>query len=215
MKPLIILLPFCFITNALFGQKKEVNPTIQPYWALSTAYSTASKGNGFSLNGEYQYRYKNIGIGAGFAVEYMATRGGSLGKLYAVGEIIYGWRPSGRYPYKSLERWANLAPSLLGYYYLGEKGNWEGFFKTGVVANYRAWYSYNGLEYKTDFMGKVIDAGLTPVQETINSVDLQTVNWLIGGGIQYKFNKTIALRMTSEVQWGRGISILGGFVFKI
>jgi hypothetical protein len=216
MKPFALFpLLFCCISYNLSAQKKEVSPTIRPYWALMPCYSTTSKGNAFALNAEYQYRYKNIGIAGGLSLEYATSQSGGIGIRYRVGEIPYNWKPSVPSIYQSSERWVNLAPSLLGYYYLGEKGNWEGFFKTGIVANYTMWYSYDGLEYKTDFMGKVIDAGFTSVSQTTNSIDLQSINWLIGGGVQYKLGETAAFRIASEVQWARGISILGGFVFKI
>jgi hypothetical protein len=214
MKPIILrVFLFCLMTNPLLAQKRVVPPTVQPYWALMPCYSTYKA---CSLNSEYQYRYKKIGIGVGFSIEY--AFGGSrqaIGIRYPVGAIPFNWKPSVPSIYQAKERRVNIAPSLLGYYYLGEKGNWEGFFKSGIVFNYRAWYNYNGLEYKTDFMGKVIDAGFTPVSETINSIDLQSINWLIGGGVQYKLGQTATFRIASEVQWARGISILGGFVFKI
>ena len=61
----------------------------------------------------------------------------------------------------------------------------------------------------------MIDKGPIPVETTINSIDLQSINWLIGGGVQYTLNRKMAFRMTSEIQWRRGVSILGGVVFKL
>ena len=90
-----------------------------------------------------------------------------------------------------------------------------GFFKTGIVANYNAWYSYKGSEFRLDSDGKVVDKGPIAVEEKTNSIDLQSINWLIGGGVLYNLNKNTALRLTSEIQWSRGISLLGGIFFKI
>lgn len=211
---LTLVLLFCLLINELFAQKKTDNP-IQPYFALMTGYATIPVGNAISINSEYQYRYKKIGIGAGLGIEYATSKNGGLGLRYPVGEVLYRWNPSGHNAFQSTEHWLNIVPSLVGYYYLGQKQKWEGFFKSGIIANYNAWYSYNGLEYKTDLAGKVIEEGFTPASQTINSIDLQSINWLIGGGVQYQMSKTTSFRMSSEIQWGRGILILGGVVFKI
>ena len=214
MKRLFTLtLLFCFLMNGLLAQKKADNP-IQPYFALMTGYAINPEGNAISVNSEYQYRYKNIGIGVGLGFEYATSKNGG-GLRYPVGKTISRWNPSGHNAFQSTEYWLNIIPSLVGYYYVGQKHKWEGFFKSGILANYNAWYSYNGLEYKTDQTGKVIEEGFTTVNQTINSIDLQSINWLIGGGVQYQMSKMMSLRISSEIQWERGVLILGGVVFKI
>ena len=207
------VLLFSLLSSPLFAQKKVEKP-IQPYFAVATGYAETSVGTGFPLNVDYQWRYKKIGIGVGFGVEYVSYKYGSTNRLYEIGENTYRNNYRGRTVYQATEQWFNLVPSLMGYYYLGKKNRWEGFFKTGVFALYNAWYDYNGLEYKIDYQGKIIDKGPIPVHETKNSIDLQRINWLVGGGVLYKLNEKTALRMSSEVQWGRGISVLGGVVFK-
>lgn len=209
----VILVSYLTIIS-LLAQKKEEN-SIKTYVAFMSSYSIVPTGNAIALNSEYQYRYKNIGIGGNFSLEYAASKNGGHGKRYDVGTVVFGWKPSGHNAYQSNEQWLNVAPSLLGYYYLGEKRKWEGFFKTGIVANCNIWYAYNGLEYKTDYMGKIIAEGFIQNSQTSNSIDLQSINWLIGGGVQYKLTRLATFRIASEIQWGRGISILGGFVFKV
>ena len=204
---------FSLFSSPLFAQKKVAKP-IQPYFAIATGFNEISVGSGFPLNVDYQWRYKKIGVGVGFGAEYVKYKYGSTNRLYEIGAAINATRPLNRLAYQSTEQWFNLVPSLMGYYYLGKKKRWEGFFKTGVFALYNAWYDYNGLEYKIDYQGKIIDKGPIPVYETKNSIDLQRINWLVGGGVLYKLNEKTALRLSSEVQWGRGISVLGGVVFK-
>ena len=212
-----VLLFFLF-SNALFAQKKVEKP-IQPYFAIATGYAETSVGTGFPLNVDYQWRYKKIGIGVGFGVEYVnykqsnkAVRPFEIGMVLPPQQyLLIQRRP---YIFQATEQWFNLVPSLMGYYYLGKKKRWEGFFKTGIFALYNAWYDLNGLEYKVDSQMKIIGTGPIDERETKNSIDLQRINWLVGGGVLYKLNEKTALRMSSEVQWGRGISVLGGVVFK-
>lgn len=211
---LTLVLLFCLVANGLLAQKKA-DKGIQTYFALKLGYTVASAGKALSFNMEYQFRNEKIGIGVGFGVEYATYNGEGLHLRYPVGHYVYGWKPFVPTIYQSNEQQINMAPSLLGYYYLRPKKRWEGFFKTGIVANYNAWYDYKGLAYKTDNEGKVTDLDFTPVNQTTQSIDLRSINWLIGGGVQYTLNRKTALHMTSEIQWGRGVSILGGVVFKI
>ncbi len=211
---LTLVLLLCLVVDGLLAQKKAEN-AIQPYFAIMSGYTAISFGRIFPLNFEYQYRYKKIGIGVGFTSEYAKYSYGSLKHLYEVGTIAQSNSAAYNLAYQAKQQWINLAPSLLGYYYLGKKKKWEGFFKTGIVANYNAWYAYKGFEYRLGSEGKVVDKGPILVETTINSIDLQSINWIIGGGVQYTLNRKTALRMTSEIQWARGVSILGGVVFKL
>ena len=98
-----------------------------------SGYTATSIGRTFPLNFEYQYRYKKIGIGVGFTSEYSKYSYGSLNYLYEVGTKVRSNSAAYNLAYQAKQQWINLAPLLLGYYYLGEKKKWKGFFKTGIV----------------------------------------------------------------------------------
>ena len=127
-----VLLFFLF-SNALFAQKKVEKP-IRPYFGIATGFNEISTGKGFPLNVDYQWRYKKIGIGVGFGAEYANYKYGSTNRLYENGATVRATQPLNRLAYQSTEQWFNLVPSLMGYYYLGKKKRWEGFFKTGIFA---------------------------------------------------------------------------------
>ena len=76
---------FSLFSSPLFAQKKAEKP-IQPYFAIATGYAETSVGTGFPLNVDYQWRYKKIGIGVGFGVEYVKYKYGSANRLYEIGE---------------------------------------------------------------------------------------------------------------------------------
>ena len=209
-----LALLFCLFVNGLLAQKKEIEETIQPAFSVMFGYAAIKSRTIIPLSLEYQLRHKNFAIAVGLNTEYQTYHSG-LGFQYRIGDTIDFYNPSVPTVYKSTEHWLNILPSLLGYYYLGKKGKLEGFFKAGIVANYVAWYSREALEYKIDNTGKILDTKYTPVSQTTNSIDLQSINWLIGGGILYNFNKKTALRASSEMQWGRGVVVLGGVLFKI
>ena len=211
---MLALLLNCVVCG-LFGQKKK-EIIVESIFSIMSGYTTMSSHNAVPLTFEYQYKFKNFALGVGLSGEYEAYKYGSINRrLYEVGVRVRDLGPGQRSAYQSSEKWLNIAPSLLGYYFIGQKKKLEGFFKTGVVANYNAYYSYKGYEYRTDLQGLVVDIGPIYASETKTSIDLQSINWLIGGGVQYKLNKKTAFRLVCETQWARGLSLLGGICFKI
>lgn len=213
---LTLVLLLNLVVNGLFAQTKE-GPIINSSFTFMPGYALTSRGTTIPFYVEYQIRHKSVGIGVGLFAEYQRYKYSRDMRqlLYEIGDNVYRWGDTRRFAYQSDEKWFNLAPSLVGYYYLRRKNKLEGFFRTGIVANYNAWYAYKGLEYKTDYRGQLLEKGLVDVGQTINSIDLQSINWLIGGGIQYHMNNQMILRLTSDIQWGRGILLLGGVSFKI
>ncbi len=220
---LMLILLLNIVVCRLSGQKRSEN-IAQSHFSVMLGYSLTNQGDAIPINFEYQCRYKRWGIGVGMTVENETYKYGNLNRLYAMGFNTKEIRALNInvYPlaYQSTEHWLNIAPSLLGYFYFVQSEKWDIFFRTGIYANYNERYFYKGYEFRIDNQGIVIDEGPIVVKSTkkpqvLQNEDPLSINWLLGIGFQYKLNKKLTLRFMSEMQWERGISILGGICFKI